>query len=760
MTRVADELAGKVLLLSGATGFLGKAILIACLRELPELAEIRLLVRAADDDGARERLTNQILAAPGLADLRSEAEEALAAGRLTAYAADFSLDRLGREETASVLGGVDVVIHSAATVAFDDPLDSVIELNTLGPQRLLRGLLDAESFPHFVHVSTAFSSGWRTGVVLERPAGSQPNELTVDLQSELDAARVWRRDLEAESRLPEHQRRFAREARRDLSAAGELIVGAEAEKLRRKWVDTQLVDRGRERCRALGWQDTYAFSKALGERLMVAASPQPLTIVRPSVVTAALRSPYPGWLEGLTTVAPFILLYGHGQYRHPPAEPGAITDLIPVDLVANATIAAAAHPPAESPRTIAVVSGTRNPISYEDAIGEFTKYFRQNPIFDEEGLPIQVPELTFVNAPDVLPVIDRGIGVMKAVESALDRFVPVKRAEQITKKLRRERRRFERLHYMANLYYPHMSIDCRFDDSGASELREQMDPDDRVTFDCDPAGIDWEQYLSELYIPAVVEIGGGPRRQQLARMARARRSTEIPDGAPAVAFFDVEGVILNTTIAHFYAWLRTREMPALDALVWQLGLATRVPRWKLADRRSRARFNRSFYRGYRDLPAAELREQASECLADFILPRVQHDAVRRIRAHRARGDRVVLLTGGLDFLMEPLRHLGDDLVAARLLEERGAFTGELAEPPLTADGRASFVAQAAAEHGSELTDCFGYGDSMSDLPFLDTVGHPFAVNPDNGLSREARRRRWPVLEWKTEQRSRTLEPAR
>src|SRR5206468_151849 len=139
------------------------------------------------------------------------------------------------------------------------------------------------------------------------------------------------------------------------------------------------------------------------------------------------------------------------------------------------------------------------------------------------------------------------------------------------------------------------------------------------------------------------------------------------DGAPGVAFFDVEGVILNTTIAHFYAWLRTREMPGLDALVWQLGLATRVPRWRISDRRSRSRFNRSFYRGYRDLPADELREQAREVLGDFILPRIQHEAVRRIRAHRRRGDRVVLLTGGLDFLMEPLTHLGDDLVAARLL---------------------------------------------------------------------------------------------
>jgi fatty acyl-CoA reductase len=760
VTKVADALAGKVLLLTGATGFVGKAVLSTCLREVPDLAEIRLLVRAADDDAAAQRLVAQILNSSAVADVRPTAEEAIAAGRLTAYAADLSLEKLGRDETASVLGGVDVVINSAASIAFDDPLDTSFELNTLGPRRLMRGLQEAGSSPDFVHLSTAFCGGMRTGVVLERPGGTQPNEPSVDLESELEAARCWRRDLEAESRLPEHQRRFAREARGRLSAAGEMLVGAEAEQLRRKWVEAELVERGRERSRALGWQDGYSLSKFLGERLLVAASSQPLTIVRPSGVTAALRAPYPGWLEGLNIVGPFILLYGGGQLRYLPAEPDSICDLIPVDLVANAAIVAAANPPVESPRTVAVVSGTRNPISQEETTEEITRYFAENPFFDEFGLPIRGHEMGYLTTPTaVLPLVDRGIGLMKAVESALDRFVPLKRAETASRNLHRELRQIERLRHLMGLYYPH-ALDVRFDDRNASELREQIDPEDRAVFDFDPAAIDWSSYLSGSYIPAVVDLWGGPHRAEHARKARAARSTEIADGAPSIAFFDVEGVLLNTTVAHFYAWLRTREMPGFDALLWQLGFATQVPRWRLTDRRSRVRFSRSFYRRYRDLPAAELREQAKGCLAEFMLPRIQHEAVRRIRSHRLRGDRVVLLTGGLDFLMEPLSHLGDDLVAARLVEERGAFTGQLAEPPMTADGRASLVAQTAVDHGVDLGDCFAYGDSMSDLPFLDVVGHPYAVNPDLGLAREAHRRHWPVLEWTTEGRPRALEGAR
>jgi HAD superfamily hydrolase (TIGR01490 family) len=196
-------------------------------------------------------------------------------------------------------------------------------------------------------------------------------------------------------------------------------------------------------------------------------------------------------------------------------------------------------------------------------------------------------------------------------------------------------------------------------------------------------------------------------------------------------------------------------MPGADRALWTLGLAARAPGYLVADRRSRSAFNRSFYRNYRGLPADELRDQASEALSEFILPRVHHEAVRRVRAHRARGDRVVLLTGALDFLITPLRFLADELVAARLTESRGAFTGELAEPPLTADGRASAAARLAAEHGADLADCHAYADSASDLPLLEVVGHPHAVNPDFRLAREARRRRWPILEWEPEPGART-----
>jgi len=754
---LAERLAGKTVLLTGATGFVGKAVLSACLRAIPDLGALRLLVRAADDEGARARLEDQILSPGALSD-DADPERWIEDGRLSAEAADLSVEGLGRSEPLD-LADVDAVIHCAASVAFDDPLDRMLEMNVIGTGRLAELVRAGSPTAAFVHVSTAYAAGMRTGLVLERPSGRTPAEPEVDLDAELDVARAWRRELEVESRLPEHQRRFVSDAHQEIGPAGAPAVGARAEEARRAWVGAQLVERGRERCRALGWSDAYGFSKALGERALLDAGIERTTIVRPSIIESALRWPRPGWLEGLKVADPVILAYGRGLIPRFPANPAVRFDLIPVDFVANACLAAAAHPPRRGPRTVAVVSGSRRPLEVGRVVEMFTEYFRERPFPDEEGIPVEVGDVPLIPIGRAMRQIAAGERAVRFGRRLLDR-VPVPRSDEVERRLHRDRRRLERLRRLSEIYGPYVELDCVFDDSHAEELRRTLHPDDRETFGFDPADLDWDEYVKDIHLPSLREMVGvptpGPRP-----VARPQPSPAIADGPPAVAFFDVEGVVLGTTVAHFYAWLRTREMPRADRALWTLGLAARAPGYIVADRRSRAAFNRSFYRNYRGLPADELREQAAEALSEFILPRVHQAAIRRVRAHRSRGDRVVLLTGALDFLVDSLRHLGDEVVAARLIERRGAFTGELADPPLTADGRASAAARIAAERGVDLADCHAYADAASDLPLLEAVGHPHAVNPDFRLAREARRRRWPVLEWEAEPgaRTRPAEPA-
>jgi len=751
--RIAERLEGRTLLITGASGFLGKAVLGACLRLRPAPREIRLLLRARDDGAAQARLEQELLPSPPLTTVDGGAP---AAGRLRAFAADLRAPELGRNGDLAPLEDVDVTIHCAASVSFEEPLDQILELNAFGTRELARALRRVGSRSAFVHVSTAYAAGWRTGLVLELPSGAAPTDPPLDVEAELTAARAWRAELEATSRGPERERQLLAQARRELGGAGALAVAARAEELRLRWLEQELVERGRRRSRALGFTDAYALSKAAAERLLAAEPPGPLTIVRPTVIESALRDPFPGWLEGLKVADPVILAYATGVVRRFPGEPTARFDVVPVDLVANACVAAAAHSPEEAaPRTIAIATGKRNPLRVGEMADMITEHFRTHPLADDDGLPVEVQRWRFHSSSALLRLLDSSLRLLDGAHALLDR-VPPPGSDLLELRLHRRRRRLERLARLAEIYGLYVEIDCMFDDRRARELLASLHPDDRLRFDFDTAAIEWRRYIGEVHLHALRALvrprRAGPSKVRLSAGHRqpAEGLPQLPEGPPGLAFFDLEGVVLDASLVHFYAWLRGSTMPEVDRALWLAAIASRALRWRALDRRSRAAFNRSFYRQYRGLSAEELRARAADGLSEFILPRVRHAAVRRIRAHRARGDRVVIVTGALDFLVAPLAHLADELIAARLRERRGAFTGELAEPALSADGRASLAAALAAERGVPLERCHAYGDSISDLPLLELVGHPAAVNPDFRLAREARRRGWPVLIWETE----------
>jgi HAD superfamily hydrolase (TIGR01490 family) len=706
-------------------------VLAQVVRELPD-TRVTVLLRGNDP---LQRLQNEVLPSAPFEGLDGSAVQAIGG--------DLGSDGL------QGIGDIDVVIHCAASVSFEQALDEALELNGKGPTRLLNALREAGSDPYFVHISTAYAAGQRTGLVLERPSGTAPSEPWLDLNAELDAAKAWRRDIEAESRLPIHQHRFVKEAERAVGPAGGPAVGSRMEQLRYAWVRDQLTERGRERARALGWSDTYSLSKAIGERVLIAADPRLLTIVRPTIVESALTTPYPGWMESLKVADPILLGYGAGLIPGRfAANPAIRMDLIPVDFVANACLAAAAHPPEPgSVRTMNVSTGQRNPFTIHDMATITRRYFGERPIPGEDGLPVNVPEWRLSTRGEVITALDRAASVLQKGRDIVDRF-PVPRSDKLELRMHKDQRKVDRLRRLNEIYWPYGALDCVFDDRNTRELLHQLHPDDRARFSFDVDEIDWDHYLGEVHLPALRAIAVPPASGPKKTKSPGRRPA--PEGPPALAIFDVEGVVLDSTVAHFYAWLRTRDMPELDKLVWTAGVAARVPGWIMEDRRSRTAFNRNFYRLYKDLPARELRAQAKEALPDFIQPRIQNEAIRRIREHKRRGDKVILVTGALDFLVESLSHLGDELIAARLVERVGRFTGELAEPPLTADGRASLTARLAADHRVDLADCHAYGDSLGDLPMLELVGHPHPINPDFRLSREARRRRWPVETWTTE----------
>ncbi|MCC7292024.1 MAG: HAD family hydrolase [Phycisphaerales bacterium] len=215
------------------------------------------------------------------------------------------------------------------------------------------------------------------------------------------------------------------------------------------------------------------------------------------------------------------------------------------------------------------------------------------------------------------------------------------------------------------------------------------------------------------------------------------------------AFFDVDGTLVDSTIVHYYAFFRRRDMRPLVAAIWHVAFLAKCVGFILIDKINRTWFNRVFYRGYGGLPAARTKALAAECYEKVIRPRRFAEGASCIDGHLREGRRVVLVTGSIDFLIAPLAQAlsADDVIAPALVERDGVFTGELDGPPVGEAEKARRVSRFAEEHGIDLAGSYAYGDSIADAPMLERVGHPVAVNPDGKLSAMARQRGWRIETW-------------
>jgi len=773
---ILSALDGARIFVTGATGFLGTALVERLVRTVPG-CEVVVLVRPTRRSDAAARLAREIVRNDCFDRLRTELGagfEAHLAGRLSAVAGDVGRDGLGLDdEGRRVLASCDVVVHSAATVAFDAPLDTAVEVNLLGPSRVAAAIESvaadrATDFPdrratHLVSVSTAYVAGTHQGDATETLAtvamasGARARTHTtvtteVDIDAEVAAARRLRADLEAASRSPERLRQFTKRARAELGAAGTHLLAERAEKVRDEWVRTQLVDTGRARAQALGWPDAYAFTKALGERALVSShAGVPTTIVRPSIIESSLAEPRPGWIRGFRMAEPIIVSYGRGLLREFPGVPEGVVDVIPVDMVVAAIITvAAAGPDPGGPSVYHVASSVRNPLRYGQLVDLVRSWFSEHPLYDADGQPIMVPEWSFPGRGRVQRQLQRATKALSTAERVLG-ALPVRgeRAE-FAARVEERRAQAERALGYTELYGAYTETEAHFDVTRLVALWERLSPTDRDTFCFDPAVISWPSYVHDVHLPSVVEharVRSSPRRSTMAsRSDRARTAILSPERH--LAAFDLENTLVASNVVESYAWLAGRHLPVGERVRLTARILREAPQLLALDRRDRGDFLRNFYRRYDGAPAELLRRDAAEMFHHLLLRKSFPAGIARVRAHRALGHRTVLITGALDFVVEPLRTLFDEVVCARLGEDAdGRLTGRLDRLPPTGEARALVLAEYAAAEGLDLGESVAYADSASDLPLLECVGFPVAVNPEARLATIARRRGWHVEQW-------------
>jgi fatty acyl-CoA reductase len=289
---------------------------------------------------------------------------------------------------------------------------------------------------------------------------------------------------------------------------------------------------------------------------------------------------------------------------------------------------------------------------------------------------------------------------------------------------------------------------------------ERLPKQEQKVFPFDPALYDWSHYFQDVHMPTVIRMS---RAETGVRKGKQPTGSTVPAEArdlglqairkrsgrgDVLAVFDVDGTLVETNVIEYFVWMRLKAQPLREWPDFLAGLVREAPRWMQLERRSRAEFQRSFYREYEGLEYEDMRQLGREAMNAVTLRRLYPEGVRRIREHRNAGHRVLLLTGALDVVVEPLAELLEvDVDCAHLLAEDGVLTGDLESPPPAGEARGTLLEEYAARHSLNLSESFAYADSLSDLPMMELVGTPVVINPDARLSTVAGQRGWRIERW-------------
>ncbi|XP_067616071.1 putative fatty acyl-CoA reductase CG5065 [Eurosta solidaginis] len=303
-----------VIFVTGATGFVGKTLLEKLLWSFPEIARIYILIREKSGFTVAQRY-QAFVQHKIFERLRMNFPERLEklqylSGNIECD--DFGLSAADRHELCE---NVQIIFHSAATVRFNERLKVASQVNAIGTLHLLEMCKKMPQLKSFVYVSTAYCN----------PGRKYVDELIYPTLPPVN----WKMFVDCTNKIPDAY----------FNSLANYIKGPHP--------------------------NTYTFTKSIAEQIVNEYKHYiPIVIVRPSIVTAAHREPYPGWIDNIQGITGIMMEIGKGTISSILGDKDIICDIIPVDFVVNSLILMAKKATLGRVCISNATSGVTNPITW------------------------------------------------------------------------------------------------------------------------------------------------------------------------------------------------------------------------------------------------------------------------------------------------------------------------------------------------------------------------------------------------------------
>ena len=214
----------------------------------------------------------------------------------------------------------------------------------------------------------------------------------------------------------------------------------------------------------------------------------------------------------------------------------------------------------------------------------------------------------------------------------------------------------------------------------------------------------------------------------------------------AAAFFDLDRTLIRrSSVLALAPSFRARglisRLDVVKSVFWQILFVLRGASARRV--RTAAEEGMTILRGF---TVEDMQHLVGDAMEPVLRPLVYAEPLRLVQQHRERGEKVYVVSATLQEIVE---HIADDLgfdgaIGSTCEIVDGVYTGKTLRAA-HGEGKARALRELAADEGLDLSASTAYSDSHSDVPFLEAVGHPVAVNPDRKLRRIARLRGWPTI---------------